>query len=248
MSFKDHFSGHASGYAAARPTYPDALFSWLGITAPANDMVWDVGCGNGQASVALARVFDRVFATDASKQQITNAEPAENVEYFVAPAEDCPLPDASCDAVTVAQAAHWFDIDAFYQEADRVLKPGGLMAIWCYGIHSVDQQTDTLVGTLYAETLAGDWPPERALIERGYADLGFPYPTIEIPEFSLTVHWTADELADYLSSWSATQRYIHRTGRNPVASVRDQLVDVWGGETRKVTWPISVLAGFRPAQ
>ena len=54
MSFKDHFSGHASMYAAARPTYPPALFAWLAAQIPNHARAWDAGCGNGQASAALA--------------------------------------------------------------------------------------------------------------------------------------------------------------------------------------------------
>ena len=166
--------------------------------APGHARVWDAGCGNGQASVALAQVFDRVYATDASAEQIANALPARNVEYHVAPAERCPLPAASCDAVTVAQAAHWFDLEAFYREAKRILKPGGLVVLWCYGIHSVDPETDVLIGELYSDTLGEDWPPERAHIETGYADLEFPFAELSAPGFSLEVRWSAHQLADYL--------------------------------------------------
>ena len=247
MSFKDHFSGHADQYATARPTYPEELFSWIASSAPATQKVWDVGCGNGQASVALAAHFDSVLATDASDEQIAKALPSQNVEYRAAPAEKCPLPDASCDAVTVAQAAHWFDLEAFYREAKRVLKPGGLLAIWCYGIHTVDRETDAVVGTLYRETLGTDWPPERAYIEAGYSDLPFPFAQLAVPRFHLKVKWTADQLADYLSSWSATQRYIRRTGDDPVVAVRQWLRDEWVGARRCVQWPISMLAGLRPS-
>ena len=54
MTFHDHFSGHATTYREARPSYPEALFDWLATQTPARDLVWDAGCGNGQASVALS--------------------------------------------------------------------------------------------------------------------------------------------------------------------------------------------------
>ena len=47
-----------------------------------------------------------------------------------AKAEESGLADHSVDAITVGQALHWFDVDRFYAEAHRVLKPGaGLAAV-----------------------------------------------------------------------------------------------------------------------
>src|SRR5438045_3485499 len=127
-AFKDHFSGHAPDYRAFRPTYPPELFSFLASIAPTRELVWDCGTGNGQAAVLLADHFARVFATDASAEQIANAEPHPKVEYIVAPAEKCPLADASADLVTVTQALHWFDHHGFYAEVRRVCKPGAVIA------------------------------------------------------------------------------------------------------------------------
>ena len=111
--FKDHFSGHADLYREARPTYPEALFDWLATQAPDRALAWDCGCGNGQASVALAQRFERVVASDPSANQIADPEPRTNVEYRVEPAERCSLADASASLVSVAQALHWFDHEAF---------------------------------------------------------------------------------------------------------------------------------------
>ena len=66
MNFKDHFSAHAAGYAGARPGYPDELFEWLALQCPRRRLAWDAGCGNGQASVALAGFFEEVYATGAA--------------------------------------------------------------------------------------------------------------------------------------------------------------------------------------
>jgi ubiquinone/menaquinone biosynthesis C-methylase UbiE len=56
-----------------------------------------------------------------------------NLEFKQAPAEKIPLPDCSVDLIITAQAAHWFDLDAFFSESDRILKPEGCLAIWGYG-------------------------------------------------------------------------------------------------------------------
>ena len=136
--FKDHFSSHAAGYAAHRPTYPPALVDFLADTAPGRSLALDCGCGTGQLSVPLARRFDRVVATDASASQIANAEMHERVEYRTAPAEQSGLPDASADLITVAQAAHWLDLDRFYTEARRVAKKEGILALITYGVLHVE--------------------------------------------------------------------------------------------------------------
>jgi len=129
MSFKDHFSSHAAGYAAYRPTYPPELVTFLADTSPATSIAIDCGCGTGQLSIPLAGRFDRVVALDASAAQIASAPAHPRVEYRVAGADAIGEPDGSADLVTVAQAAHWFDLDRFYMEARRVLRRGGILAL-----------------------------------------------------------------------------------------------------------------------
>ena len=117
MSFRDHFSKVALGYAAYRPHYPDALFDFLAEHAPGRSLAWDCACGNGQATLDLAERFEHVIGTDPSEAQIAQAPPHPRIEWRVAPGEQSGLPDATCDLVTVAQALHWLDIDAFFREA-----------------------------------------------------------------------------------------------------------------------------------
>ncbi|HEV8694968.1 MAG TPA: class I SAM-dependent methyltransferase [Lysobacter sp.] len=70
MAFKDHFSGIADAYAAARPEYSDELFDLIAAQVPRDAQVWEPGCGSGQATRGLAARFARVYATDPSVQQI----------------------------------------------------------------------------------------------------------------------------------------------------------------------------------
>src|SRR5215469_18919411 len=104
MSFKDHFSKQAAGYAKFRPRYPEKLFDYLGSISPSCQLAWDCGTGNGQAAVGLASAFDRVIATDASKKQIANAQSCERVEYRAAPAENSGIGSETIDLIMVAQA------------------------------------------------------------------------------------------------------------------------------------------------
>lgn len=245
MNFKDHFSGHANLYAQARPHYPDDLFAWIAANAPARGCAWDAGCGNGQASVALAKHFERVIATDPSAQQIDNADPHPRIDYRVEPSERTTLDDDCVDAVTVAQALHWFDLPRFVDEVRRVAKPGALLAAWSYAGCSVTPEVDTVIAGLYDGTLGTYWPSERRLVDAGYASLELPFAPIAAPAFEMRVEWNAKQLLAYLASWSAAQRYRAATGIDAVASITPTLREAWGDPqgSRAVDWKLSVRAG-----
>lgn len=245
MPFHDHFSGHAIAYSEARPTYPDALFDWLAEEAPDRLLAWDAGCGNGQASMALAERFDRVIATDPSAEQIAQAPSIENIEYRVEPAEASSIADGSASLVSVAQALHWFDHHRFYEEVRRVSKPGGIFAAWAYGECQVAPAVDAVTRRLYADIVGPYWPPERAHIETGYRDLPFPFETIGAPKFRMIVSWGVDAFLAYLRSWSASQRYLKAKGEDPVGIVERELREAWGEPTivRDVEWELHLRCG-----
>lgn len=239
-SFKDHFSGHAADYASARPDYPDSLFGFLSDECQRRELAWDCATGNGQAAKSLARYFDKVIATDASAEQIANAG-HEGIEFRVAPAEASGLGSGSVDLVTVAQALHWFDIDAFNAEACRVLRPGGVLAAWCYGTCRLDGDCERIVHDYY-QYLDPWWPPERMLIERGYRDIALPGTALSCPALSMSVSWTAQQMLAYLASWSATVRCGEATGGNPLLRIAEPLQEAWGTKNRTVRWPVHLKA------
>jgi SAM-dependent methyltransferase len=247
-SFKDYFSGHAVDYSRYRPgAYPAAMFRALAALAPDRECVWDCATGNGQAALGLAELFDRVEATDASDKQIAAAAPHPKIHYAVAPAEASGLLDQSVALITVAQALHWFDLPRFYAEVRRVAKPQGVLACSCYMRSSVDPAVDAVTERLYSDIL-GDayWPPERKHVERGYADLAFPFTEIALPAFNMELHCTLEGYVGYLRSWSATQNYIKKNGKDPLELVGDELLKAWGDPktSRSVVWPMTIRAGY----
>jgi SAM-dependent methyltransferase len=243
--FKDHFSTRSADYAAYRPTYPAALIAALADVAPARNAALDVGCGNGQLSVLLAERFARVIATDASAEQIANAVPHPQVGYRTAPAEASGLDPASVDLLTAAQAAHWFDLPAFYQEARRVLKPGGVLALVTYGIMTVDRAADPVIGRFYRDVIGPYWPPERRHVEAGYRSLDFPFAEVGLPPLAIEVAWRRGDLLGYVDTWSAVRGAERALGRAPVEVFQAELARVWPDpdERRSVRFPLSVRAG-----
>lgn len=246
--FPDHFSGVAGAYAEFRPRYPDALFDWLAEVAPRRELAWDCATGNGQAAVPLARVFDRVVATDASGEQVDAATPHPRVEYRVAPAEESGLASDSADAITVAQAVHWFDRPAFYAEASRVLRRHGVLAVWTYGHPRLDDPAaDAVFQEFYSRTVGPYWPPERALVDSGYRTIEFPFPEVDPPALEMETQWPLALLLGYVATWSATTRFRHSRGFDPVPALGEALARVWGdsAESRQIRWPLTIRAGRR---
>src|SRR5581483_6958756 len=244
MVFKDHFSKQAADYARFRPRYPQGLFAYLGSIAPNRQLAWDCATGNGQAAVALASLFDRVVATDASEKQIANAQPHGKVEYRVESAEHSDLESETVDLVMVAQALHWFDLERFYPEVRRVLKPNGLLAALAYNLLHITPAIDEIVNRYYYEVVARFWPPERKLVEQ-FDDLPFPFQAIDSPKFEMRADWNLEHLIGYLRTWSATQRFIAAKASDPLEQIAGDLRVAWGGreKARPVIWPLTLRIG-----
>ena len=240
--FKDHFSGHAADYSAYRPTHSPQLFAWLAEQAPVRELAWDCATGSGQAALLLAPFFQKIFATDASSEQIHHARRCGNIDYRVEAAERCSLGDSSVDLLVVAQAYHWFDHDAFLAEAGRVLKPGGLLSIVSYHLASVNEAVDEVVRALWGQILDGWWPTERSLVDEGLQRLELPFDEVAAPPFEMTVKWRMDDLLNYLGTWSSVKKYRVVKGVSPLDLITRDLAAAWGEPERalKVTWPVDL--------
>jgi ubiquinone/menaquinone biosynthesis C-methylase UbiE len=244
MSNAELFTSVARAYADFRPGYPPELFEWLARVTPARDAVWDCGCGSGQASVPLAEHFATVLATDVAPEQIAAARAHARVRYSVAPAESSGLDAGSVDLVTVAQALHWFDVTAFYAEAERVARPGALLAVLNYPRPQfVDVELDRRFFEFYSRVVGPYWPPERRHVEDGYKTLPFPFEEVETPQFGFELNWNLEQLAGYASSWSATTRYRQALGTDPVPLLRKSLESAWPSPEASV--PIRMPIGLR---
>ena len=243
--FKDHFSATAAAYAAHRPTYPAALTDFLGEIAPPANLAWDAGCGSGQLSVLLADRFSRVIATDASTEQIAHATPRPHVAYVVARAEACALADGTVDVAVAAQAAHWFDLPAYYAEVWRVGRPGGVVALVTYGLVRVDHVVDPVIDRFYSQVLGPYWPPERRHVDDGYRSLPFPFEQIQVPGLAMRASWTRSDLIGYVETWSAVWGLERAAGPAPLEAFRRELAHAWGADAavRPVRWTLSLRIG-----
>ena len=245
FNFEDHFSKQSQTYAQYRPQYPDEIYAYLASISPGLSLAWDCGTGNGQAAVGLAKHFDKVYATDASAEQISRAYPHEKVEYGVEPAEHVSLNTSSTDLVTVAVAIHWFNFDEFYREVKRVLKTNGVIAAWTYNLTEISPEIDQLIEEYYLGILNGYWPERIRYLEERYETIPFPFEEIVHPAFIMDINWNLIQLAGFFDSWSATQRYKAEKGHHPLEIIWSKLTKAWGDENelRLIRWPLHFRIG-----
>lgn len=246
--FKDHFSGVAQGYAAFRPRYRPQLAADLAALCPQRRLAWDAGCGSGQFSVLLPAVFERVVATDASAEQVAAATVHPQIEYRAEKAEASGLPDGAVDLITVAQAAHWFDLPAFYAECMRVAAPGCVLALITYAHMRFPEPLSGLYWHFYQDVLAPYWPPDRRHVEQAYSTLPFPFAPLTVPPQALEATWGLEQVLGYIDTWSAVRGLLATEGQGRLATFKDGFRQAWvthlGAEAKlALDWPVTVRAG-----
>ncbi len=134
---RKRFSDRVANYIRFRPGYPEALLPLLLPASQSRDAISiaDVGSGTGIFTRLLLQQGDTVYGVEPNANMRQAAEEYlaeyENFISIEGDAENTGLADASVDLVTAAQAFHWFNNDASKTEFNRILKPGGRLAlIW----------------------------------------------------------------------------------------------------------------------
>jgi SAM-dependent methyltransferase len=126
------FDSAADVYDRVRPGYTPEAVEWLVETlglGRAGAVAVDLAAGTGKLTAPLS-AHCRVAAVEPSPAMLALLrERAPSAEALEGTAEAIPLPDASADAVVVAQAFHWFAHEAALAEIHRALKPRGRLAL-----------------------------------------------------------------------------------------------------------------------
>ena len=158
------FERTAASYERGRPGYPaDAVEMLVAEFGLAGARVLDLAAGTGKFSRVLLDHGAEVVAVEplaAMREQF--AAVVSSAEVLEGTAEVIPLPDESVDAVTVAQAFHWFRAPEALAEIARVLRPGGgLVLLWneAYERDALTKRLFDAVRTVgnRPETIEVDW-------------------------------------------------------------------------------------------
>lgn len=207
--------------------------------------MWDCATGNGQAAVSCTRYFSQVDATDISAEQIKHCLSNAKINYTVSPAETTAFADNSFDLIMVAQALHWFNQEKFFQEAERVLKPNGILAIFGYAFFEIAPDIDTLIYENLLVPIDRFWAKGNRLLISGYKDVTMPFEEIIVPQnFAMQVEWTQQQLLEYLRTWSAVKRFTEELGVDPVARLESKIKPFWKDpeKAKPVKMPLFVRA------
>ena len=241
----DNFSTGGADYALYRPESPKEVFDFIYSHVSNFGTAWDCGTGNGQVAAVLAERFETVYGTDISDDQLKNAIQKDNITYRNERVEQTSFTDQSIDLITVAQAIHWFDFDAFYKEVRRVARPGALFAAWTYNLLKLTPSVNEVIDHFYYEITHKYWDAQRAYVDAGYKNIPFPFEEIPAPEIWITKTYTQQQLLGYLRTWSGVKNYIKTGNKDPTDLILKDLTHAWGNaEKLEVKWPVFVRAGY----
>jgi hypothetical protein len=144
-----------------------------------------------------------------------------------------------------AQAAHWFDLPAYYAEVRRVTKPGGVVALITYGNMVTDANVFGVLQNFYKNITGPYWPPGRKHVEDGYRSFAFPFEELQAPRLEIRREWDLAAMLGYVDTWSATTALRQAKGDAPVEQFRRDLAEVWGAKetVHVIRWPLSIRLG-----
>jgi SAM-dependent methyltransferase len=193
----------ADAYERGRPDYPQDAIDWLaerlglgpGVT------VVDLAAGTGKLTRQLVPTGATLIAVEPLAEMRAKLEEAlPGVETFAGTAESMPLSEGSADAVTVAQAFHWFDVEPALAEIHRVLRPGGSLAL-IWNSRSVDDPLHAAIDELLAP-YRQETPTERERRWRGAFDSSELFGPLEERTFSHVQRVDRQGLSDRFGSVS----------------------------------------------
>ncbi|KAN0037197.1 hypothetical protein ACTFIV_002533 [Dictyostelium citrinum] len=227
--FKDEFGKFSKNYSSFRPLYPDSLYQLIeeSVDLDHRELVIDVGCGSGQNSIKLPNIFKKVLAFDPSEGQILSALTHKNVEYKVGSAEKIDVPDSSADAITAATCLHWFNLPLFFKEAERVLKSGGYLIAFTYGVHVIsnNEKADKVQDELLNVTISSEYKNEVVsnLVKNGYKDIVFPFKNTQRTSLKFKTLVSIASLIGHYSSISSYSNYV-KTNPDPLPQAKENIL------------------------
>ncbi|CAJ0856926.1 974_t:CDS:2 [Entrophospora sp. SA101] len=264
----------SAAYNTYRPTYPQKLFENVYNYHKSHngsfDAALDVATGTGQVTQVLADSFKKVCGVDSSATMLENAVKKSNITYSTSSAENLKrFDDSSIDLLTVAQAAHWFDLPKFLEGSYRVLKSplssssggGGTLAIWGYSYNIFDNYptaSELLID--YSTNFMDDyWERGRLALDNLYRGFEIPERLFKNVKFEIydgtkkseqyrlmEADWTISQYEKYLKTWSCYKTFLLKNPNveDPVNKLIARMKEVEGWESNqllKIYWRTALI-------
>jgi SAM-dependent methyltransferase len=212
------FGRAAEAYERGRPSYPPAAIRWLAarLGLGPRATVIDLAAGTGKLTRQLAATGARVIAVEpVAAMRAAIGPPAAVLDGT---AEAIPAPDGFADAVTVAQAFHWFDAPLALREIHRVLRPGGSLAL----VWNVRRQDDAIHAAIeeLISPYCGGIPRHGGGGWREALEGSELFGSLEERRFANHQRLDADRLADRVGSISAIAALPDRERARVLKAVR----------------------------
>lgn len=232
-------------YEQFRPSFPYTLFQFIAEKVPFRNRALDCAAGTGKASRALKKYFQQVIGIDKDFGMLNNAVHSPSVFYMNSKAEQCALKEYSFDLIFIGQALHWFGLEQFYTEAQRILVSGGIIAAACYHRPRIESSIDRALDRLFNEILGGYWHPNMRYLNTMYTEIPFPFERIPAPAFEISARWNIRRLFGFLNTWSAVSAYRKARKKDPIKKIETSLYNAWGDPVtqRRVRWPVRLIVG-----
>ncbi|KAK3755039.1 hypothetical protein RRG08_039318 [Elysia crispata] len=248
----------SKAYADSRPSYTDELFKtivdYCKKTNPNLNLAVDVGCGPGMSTIGFAKYFKKVIGVDVSETQIACApEDIPNCEFKVGYSDKLPfIHPGSVDLFCCGEAFHWMPQEETFAEADRILRPGGTIAIFGYELPTSDiPEVQAIVHKFFMKLVPFN-PKEAAQTSHGYKFLQMPYPdSIRNTKMQLLTKYTIQNYVDLIrSTWAARACREARPEQDILGDLAEELTEALekfgSGKDFTLTWNLFLIMAHKP--
>lgn len=218
---KEYFVGSdlSERYFKYRPKLPlEHVKTIVGRLGRRPEFWLDVGCGPGTSTQQIVGHADRILGVDVSQTQVDVANRTlkqESLSFVQGSCEKLPAEDCSVDVVTVVQAVHYFDLPAFFEEVDRVLKPGGILGLVSFSIgpFCVDSPTLKQAANCITDLFIQSVLPEQAkLLSESYKNMELPYPDRRDDQVAMVTSWSLQDYLEVCMTFSQVNNKIRALG------------------------------------
>lgn len=206
------------------------------------DLVVDVGCGPGVSTKIFHDRAKKIIGIDPSENQIKQAKHGnarDDIQYMIGQAEDLPFEDNTVDLICGGMIGHYLDLEAFYTECRRVLKPDGSLSLFgfkghllCRGYEGRTPDPEALQ-VLAKFTESCIFHDDNRNVRNKYSDIFDSIPCgdkTRNDEFVIHTDFSLKEFLLYMSVWSGYQTYLLQNNGERVDIIKrfeNELKAVW---------------------